>query len=649
MPRDRRKPKAKQKMEVSARQTPVSNKVTAEPNALSFSKRLIFYSTLIAIPVLFFLLLETTLRIFNYGYDYEEWVGVARGKYVLNPDIARKYFQITRSVPYSNQDLFDRVKKPNAYRIFILGESSGAGYPYLPIGSFSRYLQQRLSLEFPDSKIEVVNLSMTAINTYTLRDLFPGVLEQKPDLVLVYTGHNEYYGVLGVGSMESLGSQRSIVNFVIYLEQFRTFQLLKNLLKRAAELLTSQKNEPTGTLMARMAQNHYIPLGSDLYQKGIEQFEENLRDILEMANKAKVPVILSTLACNLKDQPPFVSAAANGFPPANDVYLKAKESLGTGDWKRADSLFRLAKDLDALRFRAPTEINNSILKLGGEFNYPVLDVDSAFNEASPGHVVGDNLMTDHLHPTLQGYQLIGRLFCQEMKKQDLLPKSTPASLTDGQQDSMAVANFPFTKLDSVIAEYRIKLLKNDWPYIGRNKKIPEGQLLKPKDFIDSLAFQVVMDNADWELVHRKAAQWYLSQGKFDGFLKTMNVLISEYPVVVEYYDYAANALLQIKDYDKAYQYLLQRDAMEPSAYSAKWLGIIDLSKKKTDSAKRYLLVSSKMKNDDPQVLYNLAGCYVFENDYKSALDTLKHCLALQPDYAEALALQTQLLRAMAKQ
>src|ERR1039457_4166005 len=289
--------------------------------------RKIFYLVLILIPIIFFVLLEIGLRFFEYGYDYTQWVSPTKGKYVLNPDIAHKYFHNIDNVPYSNQDIFDEIKKPNAFRVFVLGESAGAGYPFIPLRAFSRYLEQKLSLQYPASKIEVINCSITAINTYTMRDLFPGILEQKPDLVLIYAGHNEYYGALGVGSMESLGTSRSMVNLVIYHERFKTFQLIRNLLKSAAGLLGGKKEALTGTLMARMAQNQYIGLDSDTYKKGGKQFRENMHDILEMAKEQNVPVILSTLACNLKDQYPFVSIKEKEHPAADKVYLQAKEML----------------------------------------------------------------------------------------------------------------------------------------------------------------------------------------------------------------------------------------------------------------------------------------------------------------------------------
>jgi tetratricopeptide (TPR) repeat protein len=608
--------------------------------------RKMFYVVSILIPVLFFVLLEAGLRLFNSGYDYTQWVNPTKGKYVLNPDIAHKYFHDIQNVPYSNGDIFDEVKQPNAFRIFVLGESSGAGYPFLPTGSFSRYLQQRLSLVYPDSKIEVINCSMTAINTYAMRDLFPGILREKPDLVLIYAGHNEYYGALGAGSMESFGNSRSFVNFVIGLESFKTFQLMRNVVTGIAGLIAGNRQRPSGTLMARMAQDQYIGLNSDVYGKGVKQFEGNMRDILEMASGKNVPVILGTLACNLRDQFPFVSIDEDGLPPADKVFKDAQESLAHNDWRSADSLFRFAKDLDALRFRAPTEINVDIVKLGKEYHYSVVNIDSAFGAASPAHIVGDDLMSDHLHPTLRGYQLIGDLYYHEMEKTGNLPASKPLPLSDRQQDSITVATFPFARLDSVIGKYRIQLLKNDWPYIAKKNKIPDAALLRPRDHIDSIAFDLVEDRTNWDIAHRKAAEWYASKNDIVSFTQVMNGLINQYPIVTEYYDFAANALMERKDYDGAYYYLTKRNELEPGAFSTKWIGTISLFRNQMTTAEKYLSQSLKFDNKDSQVWYNLAGVYIQEKNYQKALEMVNRALSLNSQYPDALALQRKLQEAM---
>ena len=148
-------------------------------NVQNYRKRW-FIAVLILIPFLFFIILELSLRFFNYGYDTHQWVDAGNGEYVINPDIAKRYFHNIKSLPKTSEDIFDQQKKINSFRVFVLGGSSAAGYPYMPMGSFSRYIRKRLELVYPQTKIEVINISMTAVGSYTILDLMPGVLEQKP-------------------------------------------------------------------------------------------------------------------------------------------------------------------------------------------------------------------------------------------------------------------------------------------------------------------------------------------------------------------------------------------------------------------------------------------------------------------------------------
>ncbi|HEY6952393.1 MAG TPA: tetratricopeptide repeat protein, partial [Bacteroidota bacterium] len=425
----------------------------------------------------------------------------------------------------------------------------------------------------------------------------------------------------------------------------KTFQLVRNIVKSLGQLLLNRNQRPSGTLMARMAHDQYIGLKSEVYERGITQFEGNMRDILEMAAKHSVPVILGTLACNLRDQFPFVSMNSAGYPRADSVFKEARMRLQHNKWMEADSLFRFAKDLDALRFRAPTQINNEIMKLGNEFGCPVVNVDSAFDAASPSHVVGDDLMTDHLHPTLRGYHLIGSLFYGTMKQFGRLPSTKALPLSDPQQDSVTIAAFPFAALDSVIGRYRIQLLKNDWPYISKANKIPDEKLLQPRNRIDSIAYELVEDRTNWDIAQRKAAEWFASRNDMDSFARTMNVLINQYPIVMDYYDYASTVLLEKKDYNRALSFLTRRNDFEPCAYSTKWLGTLSLFRNQLEAGEKYLKESLTFNNKDPQVWYNLAGVYVQSREYQRALQTVDQALALNPRYPDALALRERLKQA----
>ena len=607
---------------------------------------LIFNLILVLIPLLFFIILEMSLKVFDYGINTEQWITVHNDKYVTNPNIAHRYFFNTENLPGTIGDAFDKTKKPNSFRVFVLGGSSAAGYPFMPIGSFSRYIKKRLELVYPETKIEVVNTAISATNSYTIRDLMPGVLDQEPDLILIYAGHNEYYGTLGVGSNEYLGSSRFVVNTALYLNHFKTYELLRNIIKETTKLFSSErKNTSAGTLMSQIVKDQYIPYKSEKFEDGIEQFEGNLKDILDMATKKKVPVILGTVACNLKDQYPL----ENTYKNAGGIFEKAKELLDEGKQKEALAKFRTAKQLDAVRFRAPDEINETIKKLGKDYRCSVIDIDSVFNAISPEGITGNNLMMDHLHPNLEGYQIIGKLFYEEMEKLDLLPKSQVMINDNNAQDSITKANFDFSKLDSTIAAYEIKSLKNNWPFVEAGKSKLFYQLVVDKNFTDSIASKVVTGKLSWETAQGLTIQKYLRDGDYEKFEQQVKVLISQFPYSIEIYDLAIKNLIRAKGSESAYNLLLKRHKLQPDDFTTMWLGIIELTRSNEDEAINYFNESLRYNGSNIQVLYNLAVAYFYKEEYEKAASTINICLSKSPNLPEAKALQQQLYGLIKKQ
>jgi hypothetical protein len=155
-----------------------------------------FYFVMIIIPIAFILLTEIFLRAINYGLDFTTFSYISSyypDKLFLNPDLPYKYFSNLKKPPTVLPEGFDDIKKENAFRVFVIGGSTTAGWPYVPNASFSRNLKRRLELVFPKNTIEVINCGVSAINSYTLRDIVPGVLEQQPDLILIYAGHRSRF------------------------------------------------------------------------------------------------------------------------------------------------------------------------------------------------------------------------------------------------------------------------------------------------------------------------------------------------------------------------------------------------------------------------------------------------------------------------
>jgi hypothetical protein len=265
----------------------------------------------LALPFLLLALAEGALRLLDYGHDLRLFQEDPdnKGYWVMNRYASAKFFSDTANATIGNRELFRQQKGANTFRVFVLGESTTIGYPYMHNGSFHRWLQYRLLHTFPNKNFEIINLLLTAVNSYTVLDFGRQLVDYAPDAVLVYTGHNEYYGALGVGSTSRIGHHSALVKAWLALQDFRLVQGLNHLLATLRQGLAGNPVDVRESLMKRMAADQHIPYGSERYARGIRQFEANLNALCRQLSEKQIPVFLSTLVSNEKDLPPFISAA----------------------------------------------------------------------------------------------------------------------------------------------------------------------------------------------------------------------------------------------------------------------------------------------------------------------------------------------------
>lgn len=613
-----------------------------------------FYAVPFLLPVVLIILLEFSLRLFHYGKNVEQWIPYhpdLPGKIVLNTEIAYKYFFTTKGIPSSIFDPFDALKKPGTFRVFVLGESSAAGFPFEPTGSYSRYIRDRLQLIYPKQNIEVVNVSMAAINSIVIKDMLPEILKQQPDLILLYVGHNEYYGVFGAASQSLFAGNTTMISLILYMNEFKTVELIRNSMNKISSWFKGKEKDSGATLMARMAKSNLVPYQSALYKAGINQFESTLSDIIQMIKDKNVPLILGTLTSNLKDQPPFISLnepvpqGGEKNESADYFFQKANDALQKGNSVEAKKLFIKAKELDVLRFRAPEEMNDIIKKLSGKNNIPLVDFETAFNNLSKDNIVGSNLLVDHLHPTLHGYQIFGKLFFEAMEKNNFLPNAARQNITDAMQDSLVVKSFPFSRLDSTISSFRLLSLKGDFPFVkdGNKKKLLD--IIRLKDYNDSLAYKVVAQNFYWEAAHKMLATSYKKQKNFYGYISEYAALIGQFPYTIELYESLIQTLLEAQKYSEAYTFLEKYYRVQPDAFCTKWLGTINLFNNKPDLALKYFNESFSFNPTDAQLLWNLSGVFVKKHDYQKALFYINKCLQVERNFPGAAQLKAQLEQA----
>jgi tetratricopeptide (TPR) repeat protein len=547
--------------------------------SLPVKKKAIFYSIAVCIPLVFLVILEIGLRAAGVGDDLRLFTEASDPGYLrVNPIVAKRYLsKFGFTAPLNDQ--FLKKKPKNGCRIFVLGGSTVVGFPYDANISFSRILQYRLQNAFPEKRIEMVNTGLTAVNSYALLDFVDEILQQAPDAILIYAGHNEYYGALGVSSVENGGNVRWLKELHLTLIRFRLYQLVRNSVAWISQLIhPASLDEAKETLMQKIVGNNLVEYGSTTYVEGIDQFRVNMQQLLRKAKKAGVPVILSELVSNTRDVKPFESIRGGKYPPAIDVYEAARNDEHGSNFDKAREEYYRAKDLDGIKFRAPEDINVVLHDLGKEFDVPVVPMEHYFEEQSSHRLIGDNLMTEHLHPNIDGYCILSEGFLNALRQ---------CRLIDTTWDTHTVPDWHafrrswgFTELDSAIADLRIKHLKSGWPFQPPGTVNNFRFSYVPHGFIDSLAFLTLKYNdITTAQMHQSLGEFYASKGEYRKAYKEYYALVLTYPFAKSYSYKCAQYLDLAKEYRNEVRVLQGMPAYETDLYAQLQCGRVFLELK----------------------------------------------------------------------
>lgn len=513
---------------------------------LSKKKTLIFKLGAILFSIVLLIVFEIMLRLVGYGNSYDLFIEdkTDTSNWVINPEVSKKYFSDVSSATSGIPKPFKKVKNPNTFRIFMLGASTGIGYPYRYNGAFHHWLEYGLNRTYPDQNIEVINISLTAINTYTLLDFTKQLVHYEPNAVLIYTGHNEYYGALGVASTSSFGKQPWMVNFLLKLKTFRITQLISNGLS-AVKSDEKQQEDKKETLMKKMVQDQKIPFNSGLYHLGVKQFETNLNAILDILEKNKVPCFVGTLVSNIKDVKPFISEKDSTNKSAQNYFDLGKQQVSQNQIKAARLNFIKAKEQDLLRFRAPEAMNEIIINSVKKHpNSKLVDSHTMFENFSEEGIIGNELLLEHVHPNIKGYALLGFAFYDKILNSKFTTnwKNTKRMTFEDLWKEM-----PITALDSLAGNYEIMMMKEGWPYYDKIPSINSNFLTKPEQISGRLAFQEI----SWDEATQRLFQYYDSQKDTINALKVIEGATIMYPTNVEYYEKAGNLAIGLKQFKKA--------------------------------------------------------------------------------------------------
>lgn len=292
----------------------------------------------------------------------------------------------------------------NQFFLYVLGGSTSKGEPFSVEDNepsvFGRLVSWQFDHQIHGKDISVVTLAEkgTAIDTAAkmARDIIRQNHAPGTAAVLLYSGHNEF------------------------LSTDDQWDLTKSPRRLCDEWVVNPSQ------MAAILENH-------------RQLTEK---VITTCKSANIPIIVSTLACNLGDWGPNRSvlrnqsnsnSVFNGYQQATKAvasgnfgeaaetiasvlklepefaelhFLQGRTFDGLGNTNAAFLSYRSAADNDGNPIRAVSAQNKNITELCRAHDVPLIDAPAIVRHASLNGVPGFDLFYDWVHPNLKGYTLI---------------------------------------------------------------------------------------------------------------------------------------------------------------------------------------------------------------------------------------------------
>lgn len=416
------------------------------------------------------LMLEGVLACLGLGgpdYSRDPFVGFSSVQPLFRPSADGQRWETAPSrLEFFRPDSFARRKGAREYRIFCLGGSTVQGRPFGIETSFATWLELSLRAADPSRDWRVVNCGGISYAIYRLVPILEEVLSNyQPDMVIVYTGHNEFLEDRTYRQIKRVPAPLATAGG--WLAQTRTY----NVLSHGYRWLSGGPSAP--------GQNVPV-LGGEVdvilnYRGGLEQYHRdekwradvidhfrfNLHRMVHLARAAGVPLLLVNPVSNLRDCAPLKSQHADGLSDddllrwqqlveqavqasatdcrqaiallseaarIDDQYAGLDYLLG-GCYDRLEQYdearrhYLLAEENDVCPLRMLEPMHEALRDVARQSGTPLVDVREHFRQRSVGEIVDGQHLLDHVHPSVHGHQLIAEWLTDELVRQGVVAAS----------------------------------------------------------------------------------------------------------------------------------------------------------------------------------------------------------------------------------
>ena len=351
-------------------------------------------------------------------------------------------------------------KSEGEIRIFTYGESTMHGAQYGPVASPAKWLDIYLRDYLPGKNIRLINFSRIGRGSDFILKTFRDTLVYQPDLAIFYLGHNDFlHGnrkdhVVAKKSKPAYRIKQILKKSYFLSSLHRLLLRWKVRIKGETEVdkieYDTIETPPTG-----IGIENATPHTEPFYWENIEFLRNNLVQMIRLGKKRNLPLLFYKPVSNLKDFAPFHSMHLKELTPEEleewerlyaqgqefekqgkrSEALKAYLRAYTIDDTYADLSFRLgkfylkelntskarrffeeARDNDTIIFRATRDILDLFMELQEEGDLILIDTEEALRDTVPGGILGEPIIEDNVHFSLQGQALIAQAAALEIAK-----------------------------------------------------------------------------------------------------------------------------------------------------------------------------------------------------------------------------------------
>ena len=347
---------------------------------------------------------------------------------------------------------FSSEKPADVRRIFAFGGSAVHGFGFTRAGAWPAHLEGMLAGAWDEAGVEVINAGVIAWSSQQVLALVKDVVENhEPDALLIYSGNNElleWFDARRYLPPDSLSRWLQGVRWSRRLRALRLYRWLDSWIGSGREGGKSLGHwgQTEFTDDEELPWSQRARLSPEVQDFADEAFRHHLERILEIAGRAGVPVVLSTVAVNETEAPAefefgdpepvelvelleeakttwdrgeqdqardLFERARTAWPEAITHYRWGLALRELGEAQEAREHFRLAIELDENPHRTTPNRNAVLRSLSGTAG-GFVDVEARLSALSEDGIIDTSLIYDYCHPTPLVHEEIARGFAEEL-------------------------------------------------------------------------------------------------------------------------------------------------------------------------------------------------------------------------------------------